>query len=75
MINKFAFQARRSTVVWVQLSPLLLTSCVAVGQSLHLMGPQFPHLKNGQNSCLSECLWESKEIMQVTQLSLCLTSI
>lgn len=75
MINEFAFQARRSTVVWVQLPPLLLTNCVAVGKSLHLMGPQFPHLKNRQNSCLSECLWESKEIMQVTQLSLCLTSI
>lgn len=49
-----------------------LTSWVAVGKSLHLMGLQFPHLKNGQNYCLSECLWESKEFMQVTQLALCL---
>ena len=44
-----------------------------MGKSLHLTGLQFPHLKNGQSSCLSECLWESKEFMQVTQLALCLT--
>lgn len=72
VINEFAFQDRRGRVAWVQIPPLPLTSCVAVGKSLHLEEPQF-HLKNEQNSCLSERLWRFREIMHVTCLALSLT--
>lgn len=54
MINEFAFQARRGRAAWVQIPPSPLTSCVAVGKSLHVMGPQFSHSKKKkkqQNSC------------------------
>lgn len=49
------------------------TQLCEIGQLIYFLRPQFPHLKNGQNFSLSQYLWEAKEIMQVTQLALCLT--